>query len=308
MNPNDGRYTLPATVALLAAIAVGVSMFLPWATASSTYYGTATESFVDMVSRATAWTVLDWLMVGGLVIGPLLGAWAAGARLLSPTSARVASQMGPVGFVVALCGFGLWFVEWGQWTNAFNTLGVNMGIGVFAGIAAAVVGLVASVAAFRSAPGPWVASPPAGRWSPSMVAPMAPSAPSQATAPTAWQGPVPAQPVAPAGVGTAAGVVGRISYVESGRASSLLVNAGDQLMIGRDVDARVRLSDPRVSRRHVMISWSGTGWSVRDLGATNPTRLLGASGTAQPIAGEIQISSGQLLIGDVLVTLFPAGA
>ena len=148
MNPNDGRYTLPATVALLAAIAVGVSMFLPWATASSTYYGTATESFVDMVSRATAWTVLDWLMVGGLV---------------SPTSARVASQMGPVGFVVALCGFGLWFVEWGQWTNAFNTLGVNMGIGVFAGIAAAVVGLVASVAAFRSASGPWVTSPPAGR-------------------------------------------------------------------------------------------------------------------------------------------------
>jgi pSer/pThr/pTyr-binding forkhead associated (FHA) protein len=86
------------------------------------------------------------------------------------------------------------------------------------------------------------------------------------------------------------------------------VNVGEQVMVGRDVDARVRLSDPKVSRRHVMILWSGAGWSVRDLGATNPTRLLGASGTAQPVVGEIRIASGQLLVGDVLVTLFPAGS
>jgi hypothetical protein len=57
-----------------------------------------------------------------------------------------------------------------------------------------------------------------------------------------------------------------------------------------------------------MVAWLGNGWSVRDLGATNPTRLLGASGTAQPIVGEVHIASGQLLVGDVLVTLFPAGA
>jgi hypothetical protein len=171
-----------------------------------------------------------------------------------------------------------------------------MGIGELVGIAAAVVGLVASIADVRSTPRPWTASPPA------------PLAPYQPPAPTSWQGPVPAQSVAPTGARAAAGAVGRISYVESGRPSSLVVNAGDQVMVGRDVDARIRLLDPRVSRRHALVVWSGSGWSVRDLGATNPTRLLGASGTAQPVVGEMRIASGQLLVGDVLVTLFPAGS
>jgi hypothetical protein len=56
-----------------------------------------------------------------------------------------------------------------------------------------------------------------------------------------------------------------------------------------------------------MISRSGNDWVVRDLGATNSTRLIGAGGGGgQAIQGEVRVPSGQLLIGDVLVTLYPA--
>jgi len=79
-------------------------------------------------------------------------------------------------------------------------------------------------------------------------------------------------------------------------------------MVGRDAQARIRLSDSHVSRRHAMVGWNGDTWIVRDLGATNATRLLAASGAAQAIQGEVRVRSGQLLIGEVLLTLFPAGS
>jgi hypothetical protein len=111
-----------------------------------------------------------------------------------------------------------------------------------------------------------------------------------------------------AGVIGAGGVSARITYVESGRPNSLVVGSGEQVTVGRDSSARIRLSDPRVSRQHAMIQRVGGNWVVRDLGATNPTRLLGAGGRSQPIQGEIRFSSGQLLVGEVLLTLFPTGA
>lgn len=122
--------------------------------------------------------------------------------------------------------------------------------------------------------------------------------------------PAQAYGVAPAGAYGAAGAAaaGRLTYVESGRASTMTVNPGEQVLIGRDPGARIRLSDPRVSRQHAIVQRSGNDWVVRDLGATNPTRLLGAGGASQTIQGEIRVSTGQLLVGDVLVTLFPTGA
>ncbi len=111
----------------------------------------------------------------------------------------------------------------------------------------------------------------------------------------------------PIGASSVAGTGGLISYVESGRSSSVAVDDGDPILVGRDAVARIRLRDTKVSRHHVMVAWMGNGWSVRDLGATNPTRLLGSSGSTQAIVGEVRIASGQLLIGDVVMTLFPAG-
>ena len=45
---------------------------------------------------------------------------------------------------------------------------------------------------------------------------------------------------------------------------------------------------------------------IRDLGATNPTLLLDPSGSSKELLGVSSVPSGQLLVGDVLVTLFPA--
>jgi hypothetical protein len=113
------------------------------------------------------------------------------------------------------------------------------------------------------------------------------------------------QPAPAVGAGASSG---RMTYVESGRPSTVQVAQGDQIVVGRDPSARIRLSDPKVSRQHCVVSRSGNDWVVRDLGATNPTRLLGSGGAAQTVQGEVRVASGQLLIGDVLVTLFPTGA
>ena len=102
----------------------------------------------------------------------------------------------------------------------------------------------------------------------------------------------------------------RLGVVESGRAlPTVTVRAGEALIVGRDPGADVRLTDARVSRRHLQIEHDTLGWLVRDLGATNPTRLLEPSGAVRDIRGEaVHLASGQLLLGDALVTLYPEDA
>jgi hypothetical protein len=99
----------------------------------------------------------------------------------------------------------------------------------------------------------------------------------------------------------------QLSVVEAGRAlPAVTVRAGEALIVGRDPGADVRLTDARVSRRHLKIERDTSGWLVRDLGATNPTRLLEPSGAVRDIRGEaIHLTAGQLLLGDALVTLYP---
>jgi pSer/pThr/pTyr-binding forkhead associated (FHA) protein len=87
---------------------------------------------------------------------------------------------------------------------------------------------------------------------------------------------------------------------------SIAVRIGEQVIVGRDVKADVRLADARVSRKHVALTWEGNGWTIRDLGATTPTLLLDPSGSSKELLGVSSVPSGQLLVGDVLVTLFPA--
>jgi pSer/pThr/pTyr-binding forkhead associated (FHA) protein len=110
-------------------------------------------------------------------------------------------------------------------------------------------------------------------------------------------------------MGAPAGLArGRLSYVESGHPTSLVVNAGDQILVGRNANARIQLSDPKVSRQHAMLVWSGSEWLVRNLGATNGTKILGIDGAPRPLEGELRVAFGQLLVGDVLITLFPVGS
>ena len=98
---------------------------------------------------------------------------------------------------------------------------------------------------------------------------------------------------------------GHLVVVEAGRSTILTVAPGQRLLVGRDPDAQIRVSDPRVSPRHATIERRGDGWAVQDVDATNPTRLIDAWGMSRTVRGETTISSGQIGVGDVLVTLYP---
>lgn len=50
----------------------------------------------------------------------------------------------------------------------------------------------------------------------------------------------------------------------------------DELMVGRDLECDIVLSDPTVSRRHVRLVFSDGTWSLRDLGSTNGTSVNGS--------------------------------
>jgi pSer/pThr/pTyr-binding forkhead associated (FHA) protein len=70
----------------------------------------------------------------------------------------------------------------------------------------------------------------------------------------------------------------------------------------------MRVSEPKVGRRQAIIGRVGGIWVVRDLRATNPTRLLDPSGKTQILSGEVRITSRRLLVGDTIVILLPADA
>ncbi len=98
---------------------------------------------------------------------------------------------------------------------------------------------------------------------------------------------------------------GRVVVMEAGRSTSVVVALGQSVLLGRDAGCGVRLTDPRVSRRHASVERVSGGWIVRDLGATNPTRLVGSGGSGPRCRPRSALASGQLLVGEVLVTLYP---
>jgi hypothetical protein len=85
----------------------------------------------------------------------------------------------------------------------------------------------------------------------------------------------------------------------------MMVYPGQSVTIGRDQTAQVPIADTRSSRRHLIIEREASGWLVRDLGTTNGTRVLDASGRDRELRGDaIQITSGQVAIGNTIVTLY----
>lgn len=114
-------------------------------------------------------------------------------------------------------------------------------------------------------------------------------------------------PLMPVSAGAAPETVGsgRVAVVESGQPTSRIVELGKSVILGRDPGCDIRLTDPQVSRRHAVIERVAGGWAVRDLGNTNPSRLMGSDGGSVEIGTGVSITSGQLLVGDALVTLYP---
>lgn len=76
------------------------------------------------------------------------------------------------------------------------------------------------------------------------------------------------------------------------------------MLVGRADDADIRLSDPRVSRRHLEIEVGAASWIVRDLGATNPAEVI-AGGPPRRIRGTETLAAGQIGVGDSVLTLYP---
>jgi hypothetical protein len=96
---------------------------------------------------------------------------------------------------------------------------------------------------------------------------------------------------------------GRLTVTESGRSTTLTVEPGQRLLVGRDPDAEIRVSDRKVSERHATIERRGRGWAVQDVEALKPTRLIDPRGMHRQIRGETEITAGQVIVGDVTITL-----
>jgi predicted component of type VI protein secretion system len=98
---------------------------------------------------------------------------------------------------------------------------------------------------------------------------------------------------------------GRLAVLEAGRPTSTLVELGQSVILGRDPGCDVRLADPNVSRRHASIERVAGGWTVRDLATKNPSRVIGPGGSSFEVGMGVSLASGQLLVGDALITLYP---
>jgi hypothetical protein len=298
----SGTLNWRALLGIGAAIGLIVCFFLPWET-----YGSLSRSGVDDIS-GSSYPLLFVLLFGGLataIAGSVLRALLAASSIITR---RALTVLWAVGFAMAAAGV---FYYWSL-LNSYNSgmayytgAHVDLGYGVWVAGAVAIVGLVVAVLDLVTLQN--------AAWAPAYGAQPYGAQPYAApgygpSAQDAWGAPqAPTQVYPSAGAYAAAATAGRLTYVEAGHASTLMVNPGEQLLVGRDAGARLRLSDPKVSRQHAMISRSGNDWVVRDLGATNPTRLIGASGgSGAVVQGEVHVPSGQLLIGDVLITLYPA--
>jgi hypothetical protein len=296
MNSRGGLSSGIAVVEICAAVALIVSFFLPWFQASS-YYASASASWMAALQASSTWT--GQLEVDLITFGAIAAIIVAVIRLLQPTHGAGMAAATLAAFVAAGLGAVWLFAEWNQASRYLSSYGVQIGqgIGMWLFVAAAVGGALAAIIDLaspenRSAAASQQWAPPAGYGAP----------------PALVGGGASPQATVLGGAGWASVAPGRVTFVESGRSSTLTVGPGQRVLVGRDAAANIRVSDPRVSRRHATIERSGTDWVVRDLGATNPTRLFNQSGTAQAINGEVRVGSGQLLMGDVLVTLFPTGA
>ena len=288
MNIRLGRSSGIEVVEICAAGLLIPSFFLPWFQADAG----GSASWLDLLGRANWMRALEADLV---TFGAILALLAAGMMLLG-VRRELAQGLAVAGFGASSLG-ALWLIfesgnaafVWGSWGA-----GIDRGPGLLFFVAASAVGTIVAIAILLLLPGPAVEPPP----TPEVIAPQA--------APVAQLKAIRATAAAKAGAAPSGS--GIITIVELGRSSSMNVAEGERVIVGRDLGSDIRVSDAKVSRRHAMIEWTGGGWVIRDISTTNPTRLLDSSGGVHVLAGQIWIASGQLLCGDVLITLYPMGA
>jgi NADPH-dependent 2,4-dienoyl-CoA reductase/sulfur reductase-like enzyme/pSer/pThr/pTyr-binding forkhead associated (FHA) protein len=131
--------------------------------------------------------------------------------------------------------------------------------------------------------------------------PVTPEPPPVAAEPTAPEPPpVPAPPVPvvqPRGL--------QLRVASGSRIGLSFKLTPPEVVVGRDPDADVALSEPTVSWRHLRFAPSGGGWSVTDLGSTNGTVV---EGEALEANRERTIEPGtELRLGEVTLRFEEAG-
>jgi pSer/pThr/pTyr-binding forkhead associated (FHA) protein len=85
-------------------------------------------------------------------------------------------------------------------------------------------------------------------------------------------------------------------YPARGASRHFILRDGESRQAGRDPGANdFVLEDPRVSSRHARFEWTGSGWTLHDLGSKNGTFVAGQPAEGSPLADEDWISLGGLL-------------
>ena len=139
---------------------------------------------------------------------------------------------------------------------------------------------------------------------PPYPAPPYPAPPYPAASP--WQPPAaPAAAAEPREPSAAKPGAGLLTVSEGGRMSSYDVAAGKSMSIGRDPEMDIRLGDPHVGARQLVVTFTNTGWTVRVTDLANPTQVLEPSGTTRTLYGELSVPAAHLLVGSSLVVLAP---
>lgn len=92
-------------------------------------------------------------------------------------------------------------------------------------------------------------------------------------------------------------------YPARGASRHFILREGDSRQAGRDPAANdLVVDDPRVSARHARFEWTGSGWSLHDLGSKNGTFVAGQPATGSALSDEDWVSLGGLLAQFELVS------
>src|SRR6185436_3937716 len=88
------------------------------------------------------------------------------------------------------------------------------------------------------------------------------------------------------------------------QAGSEFVLEGDEMVIGRAAENAISIPDTSVSRKHVLLRNTGSGWAASDMGSGNGTLVNSAA-----IAEETQLSNGDVItLGDTELKFVMEGA
>ena len=327
--PPAGRVLVLAAVAAICLL--GSAVFLPWI-----HWGFSTQDSVDLGSTVSLWDIMTagtaadfgarWMEV--VAAGMAAAVFGCLVELVQRPVTRAPRWIAVAGFGLVVGASCLGLVAGVRAFSASatfplsDTFTANVDLGFWVAVGFAVVGIVASLVRLTEppnparqplpfAPSPWGPLPavqPAGYYPsgtdsseylergetpPGFVPPSYKPAvyPSPGLVTTAYTW--------PGGPGP-----GHLVVLEAGTSRVLTVESGKRLLVGRDPEAEIRVSDLRVSERHATIERRGDEWAVQDVDAMNPTRLIDGWGTKRQVRGETTISSGQLIVGDALITLY----